>query len=436
MTTTTSVPPAIVSTAPAAGSVAGDSLHGSHLLRGERILTLDVLRGWALLGIFFAHMIYWFAGGPLPQEMYSAHKDIGSGLAMGFYFLFVIGKFFSLFSFLFGLSFYIQIRSLVQRHENVIKRFGWRLCILGLIGLLHHAVWRADILSIYVPLGFILLLLRDISNRTLLILGILLVLNIPTKLAEVVAIIVRGKTELIPFDLAAAGAAYHDVLKQGSFIDNLHHNIGVFGDKWVYQINSGRVWITLGFFFLGMLAGRLRIFENLEANQPLLKSGWKKAGMIILACILLGIVAGVGLYLAGVEVENSPWIIWAGGFVWEIFSLSLTSFYILSVTLLMLKPRWQRRFAPLALAGKMALSVYLLQTFCGLLLFYAFGLGLFGVTSPAVNTLLCLGIFALLMVFCRLWLQYFTYGPVEWLWRSATVLRWQPLRKQKLNPTP
>src|SRR5690606_39811001 len=63
-------------------------------------------------------------------------------------------------------------------------RFAWRLSILGIIGLVHHAFWRADILTIYVPLGFLLLFARNLSDRTLLIIGGLLVLNIPTKLAR------------------------------------------------------------------------------------------------------------------------------------------------------------------------------------------------------------------------------------------------------------
>lgn len=123
----------------------------------SRIATLDVLRGFALFGILYAHMIFWYAGGPLPQETYQLYQDVGSGIAIGTYIIFILSKFFAIFSFLFGLSFHIQIQSLIKRHEPVVTRFGWRLAILGVIGVLHHIFWRADILSIYVPLGFLLL---------------------------------------------------------------------------------------------------------------------------------------------------------------------------------------------------------------------------------------------------------------------------------------
>src|SRR5690606_4189390 len=127
------------------------------LHKTERILSIDVLRGVALFGIFYAHMVFWFAGGPLPQELYQSYTDVGSGLAVGFYMLFIIGKFCAIFSFLFGLGFTLQIQSLTRRYQNAAARFAWRLTILGVTGMVPHAFCRADILTTCVPLGFLLL---------------------------------------------------------------------------------------------------------------------------------------------------------------------------------------------------------------------------------------------------------------------------------------
>src|SRR5690606_36883568 len=118
-------------------------------------------------------------------------------LAMGVYLIFFIGKFFSIFSFLIGLSFYIQFQNLAQRQQPVFQRFGWRLLILGIIGFIDHIIWRADILTIYVPLGFLLIICRNISNRTLIIVAALLVFNIPSKIAEVISLLWRGDVQLI-----------------------------------------------------------------------------------------------------------------------------------------------------------------------------------------------------------------------------------------------
>jgi uncharacterized protein len=91
------------------------------------------------------------------------------------------------------------------------------------------------------------------------------------------------------------------------------------------------------------------------------------------------------------------------------------------------KERWIKRLAPLANIGKMALTTYLTQSIVGVFLFFHVGFGLFGKTTPAQNIGICIVIFALQMIFSTWWLKKFYYGPVEWLWRSATFLKWQPL---------
>ncbi len=399
----------------------------------DRIVTLDVLRGFALFGILYAHMIFWYAAGPLPQDTYQLYKDIGSGIAIGSYMIFVISKFFAIFSFLFGLSFYIQIQGLIKRNEPVVTRFGWRLAILGLIGLIHHAFWRADILSIYVPLGFLLLFLRNLSNKALLVIGIVLVLNIPTKVAELISIIARDKLTLLDFDQATAGAEYYAIVSAGSFTDMVKHNIHAIADKCAYQINSGRLIITFGFFLLGMLAGRMQWFENIASQSALFKLVLKKSSLVIVIALLSGITLGAVTFLLKIDMEKTPLAGWIGGFILEFFNVSLTLIYITGISLLMLKPKWEIRLTPLAAVGKMALTSYLMQTLIGVFIFFNIGLGLFTKTSPGMNALLCCAIFAAQVLFCRWWLQYFHYGPVEWLWRSATDLKWQPFYKHRIE---
>lgn len=398
----------------------------------ERIVVLDVLRGFALFGILYAHMVFWYAGGPLPEETYQLYKDLGSGIAIGFYMIFVLSKFFAIFSFLFGLSFYIQIDKLAKRHQPVVARFGWRLAILGIIGILHHIFWRADILSIYVPLGFLLLFFRNLSNKTLLVVGSLLVLNIPTKCAELVSIIVRDQLQLLQEDHKAAGAAYYEIIRNGNFSQMLQHNIHAVTEKFNYQVNSGRGFITFGFFLLGMLAGRMQWFSDLEQNRELFKRVLKKSSWVLLATLLTGLAFGAITFALKIDLQKLPLAGWFGGFLLEFLNTSLTLIYITGVSLLMLKPKWEARLKPLASVGKMALSVYLSQSVIGVFLFFNVGLGLFTLTSPGQNALLCIAIFAIQTFICRWWLQYFSYGPVEWLWRSATDLKWKPLAKRTM----
>ena len=395
----------------------------------ERIVTLDVLRGFALFGIFYAHMIFWYAAGALPEETYRLYTDPASAIAAGIYFIFVISKFFAVFSFLFGLSFYIQIDKLAKRHQPVVARFGWRLAILGVIGALHHTFWPADILSIYVPLGFLLLLVRNLNNKTLLIVGALLVLNIPTKCAELISIILRDQLQLITDNNKTAGAAYYEIIKNGDFYQMIQHNINAATGKLTYQINSGRGFITFGFFLLGMFAGRMQWFTNIEQHQALLKKILKRSGWVLFAALLIGLVFGATMFALKIDMLKTPTAGWAGGFILEFFNTSLTLIYITDISLLMLKPKWKTRLKPLASVGKMALSVYLSQSVIGVFLFFNIGFGLFTLTSPGQNALLCIAIFALQVFICREWLKYFSYGPIEWLWRSATDLKWKRLLK-------
>lgn len=396
----------------------------------SRILILDVLRGLALFGILYAHMIFWYSGGPLPENAYTSHKDIFSGIAIGIHMLFFSAKFFSLFSFLFGLSFYIQIQALAAKHENVISRFGWRLLILGAIGLAHHALWRADILTIYVPLGFLLLFARNLSNKTLIILGAFLVLNIPTRIIEAISIIVQGNIEFIPSNFVEAGKRYFYIMNEATFSEVVTDNIHELTGKFDYQLTSGRIFITFGFFLLGMLAGRQKWFSDLEKNRDLFKKAWKKSGTALIAIALVSAVFGLTVYALSIDMKNAHWLRWVAGYFVDTFNTCMTIFYIASIALLMQKAKWQTRLAPLAYIGKMALTSYLTQTLFGVLIFFHIGLGLVLKTSPAVNILICFAIFAVQILFCKFWLRHFNYGPIEWLWRSATYLKWQPIVKK------
>lgn len=397
----------------------------------ERLITVDVLRGFALFGILYAHMIVWYTAGPLPQELYEKFQSVPTGIAFAANVLLFMGKFFSVFSFLFGLSFTIQINSLARRGDSVALRFGWRLALLGLIAAVHHMLWRGDILSIYVPLGFLLILARHLSNRALLVIGGLLVMNLPTKVLELMALLSTGKVDFIASDFVKDGAAYFAFVKHSGFVDMLLGNLQAFGTKLDYQLTSGRLWITLGFFLLGMLVGRLRWFDQAEATRPVFKALWKRSWQTMLACLLLGLVIGGAALALSLKFEDKGWPYWVAGFVIDFFNAACTVFYISGIALLMDRPAWARRLAPLADIGKMALTSYLMQTLFGLLIFYSFGLALFAKTSPAVNVLLCFAIFAFQIAFSRWWLGRFHYGPIEWLWRSATFFRWQPLVKRR-----
>jgi uncharacterized protein len=400
----------------------------------DRIITVDVLRGFALFGILYAHMVFWYTAGPLPQNLYEA-QGIGSGIAMGIYGLFVIAKFFSFFSFLFGLSFYLQMKSFEKRNESFLMRYGWRLLILGIIGLIHHALWRGDILSIYVPLGFLLIFARKLSNRAILIIGFILILNVPNKIYEAGKILMN----IAPVDNAEnfkqESEQYYSIVKNGTFVEMVIDNMKALSTKFNYQITSGRLIITFGFFLIGMYAGRKKWFENLETLKPFIKDLWKKISFSLLGLLGVGIVTGVLAWQLG--FSESKWMQWFGGLMFDFFNAGLTLFYISGLTLLMYRATWQKILSPLAPIGKMALTSYLMQTFFGLMIFYSFGLALFTETSPGINALLSIALFLLQVIISKAWLRYFSYGPMEWIWRALTFFKFPPMvRRQRTIDQP
>ena len=212
--------------------------------------------------------------------------------------------------------------------------------------------WRADILTIYVPLGFILLFARNLSDRTLLILGVTLIFNIPTKIIEAVSIVAQGTIEFIPNNFVADGEKYFKVMDQATFAEMVNHNMHAWKEKWDYQITSGRLFITFGFFLLGMLAGKQKWFADLAKNQALFKNAWKKLGFALIAIAAASITFAIITHLLSVDMKTSHWLRWVAGYFLDAFNSGMTLFYIASISLLMLKPSWLTVLQPLQLSGK------------------------------------------------------------------------------------
>ncbi|MDJ1479070.1 DUF418 domain-containing protein [Cytophagaceae bacterium YF14B1] len=402
----------------------------------NRLQVVDFLRGFALLGILIAHIVSWFDGGPLPGSIYQkafenipVWQQILNGITQFISEVLVRGKFFSFFSFLFGLSFALQLFSFEKKSGNFLGRYAWRLVILGLIGLAHSLHWRGDILSIYAPLGFLLLLFRKLPDKIILTLAILLVINIPTRLTAIYQQYLpqssKAQQEQQNKQSEKEAEQYYQIMMHGSYAENLKANFKALEMKKNFQIESGRIYITFGFFLLGLYAGRKKIFEQFPVNKLFFKKILQYSGFIALGLLIAGICLGV---MYNNNPQPPPAILFIFMTIYDSFNALLTLFYIAGITLLFAKPVWNSRLLHFAPVGKMALTSYVSQTVIGLLLFYGYcGLGLVGIIPPWICFLLSAPIFLLQMQFSKWWLSRFKYGPLEWIWRSATYLRWQPI---------
>ncbi|MCY1041224.1 DUF418 domain-containing protein [Corallococcus sp. bb12-1] len=405
----------------------------------ERVLLLDVLRGFALCGVFVSNSFAWFSGFVLlPREQSQALTSPPlEAVVTALYHFFVNQKFVTLFAFLFGLGFAIQLQRAESRGASVVPLYSRRLLVLLGIGVTHLVgLWLGDVLSSYAVVGFALLLFRQRSDRTVLTWVGVLMLVVPVLvpvLQHYVPILLQGAEAAAQAAKAREGL---DTRMKAQLLEGLSS-----GSFWTTQEANARflthmlpqtkrvVWmgVILGRFLLGLLAGRLLLLQDVERYRA-----WYRK------MILWGLVFGVlgngtwlvvqRLRVAGMlDPEKDLWM-YALPAILELGFLGLASVYMAAFALLFQRERWKRVMQVLAPVGRMALTNYLLQSVVSLCLYDGWGLGLMGRMPPSRSVALALAVFALQIPLSHAWLARFRFGPAEWLWRSLTYGRAQPLR--------
>jgi uncharacterized protein len=403
-------------------------------LKKDRIEIIDILRGFALLGIIIVHFTEQYYAGQPPESVGNlGAKNIADNIVQGFSGIFVQGKFFMIFSFLFGLSFFIQLdRS--SGSPSFLLRFAWRLVVLFAIGFIHHLHYRGDILTIYAVLGFGLLLCYKLPDKALLIIALFLVFNIPSLGVRLYQAIFNLDTNSFMSNDQQKLQLYFDTLKSGSYVNILRANFNEFVFKFNFQVASGRIYITLGLFLLGLYAGRKNFFEKWEDQIVWVKRLLKTSLWTILGCIIFSLAFFGGMQAAGIKLNQTyQWAV--GGLVMDVFNACLATFYVTGILLLFRKEKWKVRLMQLYALGRMGLTTYLMQTLFGFFIFFSLGLGLLGQMGALPFLIIGLAVYAFQIVFSIWWLNNFRFGPVEWLWRSLTYFKVQPMLKSKLELT-
>lgn len=396
----------------------------------ERIEILDVLRGLAVCGILIGNM-QWFSGyGMMPPELMAQQPFIDRATLFLVHF-FVEGKFYSIFSFLFGLGFAIHMARADERGDVKASLFKRRLFWLLIIGLLHAwLLWAGDILSIYAGMGFLLILFRRKSNESLLkwafammavpIVSYLLLFGAFVMFAP------PGTADQVHAAQAANWTNAVDTVAHGSYFQILtDYNRNYVIGRYLGLIFDMRLPKILAMFLLGFYAYRIGAFQNLAEHKPLLRR-------VATYGLGLGIVGNVIMAsLSGHETSFPPSLAGVGGVIGYAFGVpGLALGIIAGVTLLWQKEKWHERLSVIAPVGRMALTSYLTHTIICVLLFYGYGLGFFGQLRATQATLVALGIFVAQIIYSNVWLKYFNYGPMEWIWRQLTYKRRIPIRRE------
>ncbi|NRD46283.1 DUF418 domain-containing protein [Corallococcus exiguus] len=409
----------------------------------ERVHLLDALRGFALLGVFVSNSLSWFSGRSLlPNEQAQAlAAPMLEVVVRQLYAFFVDQKFVTLFSLLFGMGFALQMTRAEGRGTSIVPVYRRRLLVLLGIGLVHmFALWVGDILSTYALVGFVLLLFRQRSDRTVLTWVAVLFVVLPLTLS----IAQRFGPELLHGKEAAEAAAKAtrdlEAAHRTAFLTGLSSESVLTSQKanalfaWQNLPNPGRpIWlcIILGRFLLGLWTGRQKLLEDVERHRKLLVRVMAWGLGVGSAVATLSLV----LYLRSRGTPGGPWgqtsqPPWMVGMrtLREVGYLFMGCGYAAAFALLFQKERWRKVLGVLTPAGRMALTLYLTQSVISIALYDGWGLGLVGHTPPSRTVLMCLGVFAAQVAFSHWWLARFRFGPVEWLWRSLTYGRLQPMR--------
>ena len=396
---------------------------------GERIELIDAVRGFALYGVLLANLI-WLSqeGAVVPAQVAALPTAAIDRLVKYGVEFFIDWKFYTLFSFLFGLGFSVQLVRGERRGVAVLPVYGRRLGILLGIGLAHaYLVWYGDILHHYALLGFFLILFRKRSDRELLGMGMGLGVVLP-------AMVVMGKALFDPAtpasgpdpaELQVLGARFR-AFTSGSYVESLRENAKYALGFWTSGVALHFLPAILGKFLLGFYAGRRQLLETPDTHLALFRRllTW---GLVIGVVGNALWVATTALTHSGALAASSPWVL-AAQLPIYLGVIAMAAFYLSGIVLLWRRPPWRSRLACLAPVGQMALTNYLMQSLIYLALFYGFGLALLGRVGATFCLALSIAIFGAQTLFSSWWLRRFRFGPAEWLWRSLTYGSRQPMR--------
>ena len=338
-------------------------------------------------------------------------------------------KFFTLFSLLFGLGFAIQLMRAEGSPGDFTRRFSRRLVILALFGLAHILfLWEGDILLLYALVGSLLFAFRQ-SKETTLRRWVFWLWLIPTLLFlfGFTALQVARQLPTTGPQLAEADLAFTQffITLRANTVER--YQAASYGETITLRLENysqtipvliSRIPTVLGMFLLGLYIGKRGILANITEHLALLR-GVQRWGLLI------GLMGSLVITTAFALLPSISAL--AVFFFNQTFGPILALGYAATLILLARQPRWHQRLTPLAAAGRMALTNYLMQSVICTLIFNGYGLGLVGQVSAPLGVLLAIVIYTLQIMVSQWWLQRFQYGPLEWLWRSLTYGKLQSM---------
>lgn len=395
----------------------------------QRHAILDVLRGVALVGICLANFpefaLYTFQKKEVVEAMPTADTD---AIIRFFQYFLIDGKFYTLFSLLFGIGFSIIISNFLAKNRNGLLLFYRRMIILIGIGVIHLLfLWAGDILILYALVGLFLPLFRNVSDKKLL-LSTMLLLLLPIIVDSLIVLfdwhLSAPVIQATQYFHARAGITQENfpvwLVEKESYKDVLAFNLAGSFIRMQEFIESNRIFKVLGLFLLGLYIGRNQLYANLDKNKPLIKK-------VCFYGFLIGIPSS--LIYAWDAVSGHPLGMIGTAVIYAISVVPMSFGYITAICLCYLAYPGRKIYSALAASGRMALTNYIMQSVFGMIIFYGIGFGLGAKVGLVYVELIALGVFLIQVAYSTLWLHYLQFGPLEWIWRMLTYGKWLKLTK-------
>ncbi len=382
-----------------------------------RLHVVDALRGFAIVSIMLLHNIehfdFYFTPVGQPQWLIGLNQVIWDSL----FFLFG-GKSYAIFALLFGLTFFIQSDNQARKGNDFRARFAWRLVLLLVFGLINSAFYQGDILTIYAILGFALIPVAKLSNKTVFWIAVLLMLQ-PYEWFNVFSGLQHPEMKMSnPASWAYFGksSAY---LPEKSIISTWVGNLTNGKMAVIYwSWEAGRVFQTISLFMLGMLAGRKKLFTASEDNNRF----W-------LRTLIFAAIAFVPLFMLknslptwlSSEAVRRPLVTIVS--TWS----NLAFMLVLVSTFFIVYEKFSGRVLNMFNAfGKMSMTNYITQSVVGTFIYYGFGLGLYQYTGATYCLLIGIALAVLQGLFSKWWMGNHRQGPLEGIWHKLT---WMNIKK-------
>lgn len=390
----------------------------------QRISSIDALRGFSLIGIVLLHCMEHFDLTSYPEYASALMQKIDMGVYDVIRF-FVQGKSYAIFSMLFGLSFFIQMDNQADKGVDFRLRFLWRMALLFVLGYLNGLMYMGEFFVVYAVLGCVMVLLWRVPTKILLVLALLLFLQIPewVSLGKVLAGGAPNERSDMAKYMSSLYVECADVFTNGTFWDMIKFNLwkGQLA-KCLWVVAVARYLQLIGLFIIGLLIGRAGIHRSEESMTK-----WSRKALPW-ALGVFTVFYGASLLLPALGLEGFA-LRQCKMLLRNYANLGQMIFYVSGLTLLYYKSKgWRVMLNKLAPVGRMSVTNYMMQSVFGVFIFYGFGLNLASATfseCAVAGVVIC----AVQILFSNWWMKRHYYGPVEWLWRTATWMKRVPLKR-------